>query len=146
MYAIKIITTKTCTIWYAIFVSIKVLEAKNMHRKKKKLKFQDLDNLECSSIESNIRGAETLKSFSLLTIKKGVRLMKRFISEPKIIEEVISAFSRTTEEIFSLDELKRLLSSGRQLRMKFGVDVTAPDLHIGHAVNLWMYRKLQDYG
>lgn len=61
-------------------------------------------------------------------------------------DEIIASFARTTEEIFSLDELKKLFFSGRQLRMKFGVDVTAPDLHIGHAVNLWMYRKLQELG
>ena len=72
--------------------------------------------------------------------------MKKVISDPKVIEEVIDSFSRTTEEIFSLEELKERLSAGRQLRMKFGVDVTAPDLHIGHAVNLWMYRKLQELG
>lgn len=64
----------------------------------------------------------------------------------KTIQEVIDSFSRTTEEIFSLEELKKLLSAGRQLKMKFGIDVTAPDLHIGHAVNLWMYRKLQELG
>jgi tyrosyl-tRNA synthetase len=72
--------------------------------------------------------------------------MRKVISEAKVIQEVIDSFSRTTEEIFSLEELKKLLSAGRQLRMKFGVDVTAPDLHIGHAVNLWMYRKLQELG
>jgi tyrosyl-tRNA synthetase len=66
--------------------------------------------------------------------------------EPKVIDKIISSFARTTEEVFSLEELKKLLSCGRQLRMKFGVDVTAPDLHIGHAVNLWMYRKLQEMG
>lgn len=72
--------------------------------------------------------------------------MRNVVSEPKAIQEVIDSFSRTTEEIFSLEELKKLFSSGRQLKMKFGVDVTAPDLHIGHAVNLWMYRKLQELG
>jgi tyrosyl-tRNA synthetase len=32
------------------------------------------------------------------------------------------------------------------LRIKYGVDLTAPHLHIGHAVNLWMMRLLQDLG
>ena len=62
------------------------------------------------------------------------------------INRIIDSFARTTEEIFSLDELREKLFSGRQLKMKFGVDVTAPDLHIGHAVNLWMYRRLQEEG
>jgi tyrosyl-tRNA synthetase len=61
-------------------------------------------------------------------------------------DEVIERFARTTEEIFSLDELRALLTSGRQVRIKYGVDVTAPHLHIGHAVNLWMMRRLQDLG
>lgn len=60
--------------------------------------------------------------------------------------DIIEAFSRTTDEIFSLQELQRLLASGRQLRIKYGVDLTAPHLHIGHAVNLWMMRLLQDAG
>jgi len=68
------------------------------------------------------------------------------ITTPSVIDEVISEFARTTDEIFTLEELKRLLTSGKQLRMKYGVDVTAPNLHIGHAVNLWMYRKLQELG
>ncbi len=62
------------------------------------------------------------------------------------INVIQSAFARTTDEIFSLEEWKKLLGSGRRLRIKYGVDVTAPYLHIGHAVNLWMMRLLQDRG
>lgn len=61
-------------------------------------------------------------------------------------EEILESFSRTTEEFITLAEFKRLLDSGRQLRIKYGVDVTAPTLHTGHAVNLWMMRELQDRG
>jgi len=60
--------------------------------------------------------------------------------------DILKQFARTTEEIFSLQELERLLDSGRQLRIKYGVDLTAPYLHIGHVVNLWMMRMLQDLG
>src|SRR5574340_364201 len=62
------------------------------------------------------------------------------------IPEILAKFARTTEEIYTLQELERLLSSGRQLRIKYGVDLTAPYLHTGHAVNLWMMRMLQDLG
>lgn len=61
-------------------------------------------------------------------------------------EQILADFARTTDEMFSLGEFKSLLNSGRQLRIKYGVDVTAPYLHIGHAVNLWMMRRLQDMG
>jgi len=72
--------------------------------------------------------------------------MKKIISNKEKIEKVIEEFARTTDEIVSLEEFKKLLLSGRQLKIKFGVDVTAPDLHIGHAVNLWMMRRLQELG
>ncbi len=62
------------------------------------------------------------------------------------ITAIQDAFVRTTDEIFSLEEWKKLLASGKRLRIKYGVDVTAPYLHIGHAVNLWMMRLLQDHG
>jgi tyrosyl-tRNA synthetase len=61
-------------------------------------------------------------------------------------EEIIKIFARTTSDIFSLEEFNELIKSGRQLRIKYGVDVTAATLHTGHAVNLWMMRKLQDMG
>jgi len=62
------------------------------------------------------------------------------------VERTLSLFARTTDEILTLEELRRRMLSGRQLRMKYGVDLTAQDLHIGHAVNLWMYRAMQDLG
>lgn len=61
-------------------------------------------------------------------------------------EKLLNDFARTTEEFFSLKEFKELLKKKRQIRIKYGVDVTAPYLHTGHAVNLWMMRKLQDMG
>lgn len=60
--------------------------------------------------------------------------------------QVLNRLSRTTDQIFGRDDLLNRLASGRRLRIKFGVDCTAPDLHLGHAVNLWMMRYLQDLG
>lgn len=61
-------------------------------------------------------------------------------------DEILAHLSRTTDQIFGRDDLRERLGSGRPLRIKFGVDCTAPDLHLGHAVNLWMMRYLQDLG
>lgn len=61
-------------------------------------------------------------------------------------KELLEFFSRTIEEVFSMEEFKKKLESGKQLKIKYGVDVTAPTLHIGHAVNLWMLRAMQDMG
>ena len=55
-------------------------------------------------------------------------------------------FSRAVEGITTLEDLKEKLKSGKKLRIKFGVDVTASTLHIGNAVNLWKMRSLQEYG
>lgn len=55
-------------------------------------------------------------------------------------------FTRAVEEIITNEELNKKLASGKKLRIKFGVDVTAPTLHIGNAVNLWKMRELQEQG
>ncbi|KPM54031.1 tyrosine--tRNA ligase [Frankia sp. CcI49] len=68
------------------------------------------------------------------------------INDRAHVDRLLSEFARTTDEILTLEELRTRLLSGRQLIMKYGVDLTAPHLHIGHAVNLWMYRALQDLG
>lgn len=54
--------------------------------------------------------------------------------------------TRAVDTIITREELGKLLVSGKQLRIKYGVDVTASTLHIGHAVNLWKMRELQDAG
>jgi len=58
----------------------------------------------------------------------------------------ISFLERTIEQVVSRKELVERLASGKQLRIKYGVDVTAAFLHTGHAVNLWMMRWLQERG
>ncbi|TAL37843.1 MAG: tyrosine--tRNA ligase, partial [Alphaproteobacteria bacterium] len=64
----------------------------------------------------------------------------------KIINEILAHFDRTSDQFFSKEEFREKLKSGKKLRIKYGVDVTAPTLHIGHAVNLWLMRHLQDHG
>lgn len=60
--------------------------------------------------------------------------------------DLIAGLARTTDQVTTADELRTLLNADRPLRIKYGVDCTAPFLHIGHAVNLWMMRRLQDAG
>ena len=43
-------------------------------------------------------------------------------------------------------ELKERLASGQPLRVKLGVDPTAPDIHLGHTVVLSKLRQFQDLG
>jgi tyrosyl-tRNA synthetase len=43
-------------------------------------------------------------------------------------------------------ELERKLDEGRPLRVKLGIDPTAPDIHLGHTVVLRKLREFQDRG
>lgn len=61
-------------------------------------------------------------------------------------DSLLAQLDRTTDQIIGRADLLTRLREGRPLRIKFGVDLTAPDLHLGHAVNLWMMRTLQDHG
>src|ERR1700687_4330542 len=44
------------------------------------------------------------------------------------------------------DKLQAARVEGRQLRVKLGIDPTAPDIHLGHAVVLGKLREFQDAG
>ena len=59
------------------------------------------------------------------------------------IEEILT---RGVEEIFEKDSLTKKLQSGRQLRIKLGIDPTGPKIHIGRAFQFWKLRDFQDLG
>jgi tyrosyl-tRNA synthetase len=44
------------------------------------------------------------------------------------------------------ERLARAATAGRRLRVKLGIDPTAPDIHLGHAVVLGKLRQFQDAG
>lgn len=62
------------------------------------------------------------------------------------IKKVLASFDRTTDHFLSREEFEARLMSGQPLRIKYGVDVKTSTMHIGHAVNLWLIRALQDLG
>jgi tyrosyl-tRNA synthetase len=49
-------------------------------------------------------------------------------------------------EIHVREHLRQRLQSGEKLRVKLGLDPTAPDLHVGHLVVLDVLRAFQDHG
>ena len=53
---------------------------------------------------------------------------------------------RGAEAIHSEPALKKKLELGRPLRIKLGLDPTAPDIHLGHTVVLKKVRQFQDLG
>ncbi|MCX6713206.1 MAG: tyrosine--tRNA ligase [Candidatus Vogelbacteria bacterium] len=64
-------------------------------------------------------------------------------TNPKKIDEILT---RGVEDIFILDSLRKKLSSGQPLRIKFGADPTGPKIHIGRAVPLRKLKAFQDLG
>jgi len=53
---------------------------------------------------------------------------------------------RGVAEVIIEEELRRLLESGRPLRLKEGFDPSCPDIHLGHVVGLRKLRQFQDLG
>lgn len=62
------------------------------------------------------------------------------------IKERAEALSRGAVEVISQGELAEKLRLGRPLRIKLGMDPTAPDLHLGHTITLKKLREFQRDG
>lgn len=66
------------------------------------------------------------------------------------IDEQISLLTRGCEAIFTEQDLRKRLEKSRTankpLRIKLGMDPTAPDIHLGHTVVLRKMRQFQDCG
>ncbi|OHA89588.1 MAG: tyrosine--tRNA ligase [Candidatus Zambryskibacteria bacterium RIFCSPHIGHO2_02_FULL_43_14] len=61
----------------------------------------------------------------------------------KNVEELLT---RGVVEVIDKKHLEEKLDSGKQLRVKLGIDPTSPNIHIGRAVQLWKLRAFQDLG
>jgi tyrosyl-tRNA synthetase len=62
------------------------------------------------------------------------------------VENQLSIIRRGAVEIISEDELAGKLTARRKLRVKYGADPSAPDLHLGHSVPLRKLRQFQELG
>lgn len=66
------------------------------------------------------------------------------MKDPKKIDELLT---RGVAEVIDCEHLKkRLLTNPTSIRVKFGIDPTSPDIHIGRAVALLKLRDFQDLG
>jgi tyrosyl-tRNA synthetase len=59
---------------------------------------------------------------------------------------LLEKLTRGAVQVFSRKELEEKLGGNRPLRVKYGVDPTSPDLHLGHTVSLNKLRAFQDAG
>lgn len=64
-------------------------------------------------------------------------------TDPKKIKELLE---RGTEDIIDKSQLEKALSSGKQLRIKLGIDPTGSKIHLGRASVLFKLRDFQRLG
>ena len=65
------------------------------------------------------------------------------MEKEKQIEELLS---RGVSEVIDREHLKSRLLSGEKLRVKFGIDPTSPNIHLGRSVSLLKLRDFQELG
>ena len=60
--------------------------------------------------------------------------------------DIVKKITAGTAKVLSEKELAEKLELGRPLRIKLGVDPTAPDIHLGHTVAIEKLRQFQELG
>src|SRR5918996_6606996 len=72
------------------------------------------------------------------------------MAHPINIDEQISIIQGGAVDLITLEELRhkleRAIMTGTPLRVKLGLDPTAPDIHLGHTVVLHKLRQFQELG
>ena len=64
----------------------------------------------------------------------------------KTLKIMLKGCENHTEKNEIIEKLKKIEKEGRPLRIKLGLDPSAPDIHLGHAVVLRKIKQLQDLG
>ena len=72
--------------------------------------------------------------------------MPRMAAERSTPAETAAWLARNAVDSLPDGGLERKLAEGRPLRVKLGIDPTAPDIHLGHTVVLRKLREFQDLG
>src|SRR5213082_3813934 len=58
----------------------------------------------------------------------------------------VAELTRNAVDVLPAGELERKLANSKPLRVKLGIDVTSPDIHVGRAIPLQRMRAFQDQG
>jgi tyrosyl-tRNA synthetase len=58
----------------------------------------------------------------------------------------VAELTRNAVDVLPQGELERKLARGKPLRVKLGIDVTSPDIHVGRGIPLQRMRAFQDEG
>jgi tyrosyl-tRNA synthetase len=69
---------------------------------------------------------------------------------PKAVQAQLAVFRRGVVDLIEekelADRIERSLKTKKPLLVKFGMDPSSPDLHVGHAIPLMKLRAIQDLG
>ena len=79
-------------------------------------------------------------------IPSRILISDKHMTDSVEVDAALAIIKRGADELIVDAEMRRKLASGRKLRIKFGLDPTAPDLHLGHTVVLNKMRQFQDLG
>jgi len=64
----------------------------------------------------------------------------------KNVDTLLKEIMQGTVQVIPKDELRKKIKRGTRLKIKLGVDPTAPDLHLGHTVVLSKLKQFQEFG
>ncbi|MEX1061656.1 MAG: tyrosine--tRNA ligase [Patescibacteria group bacterium] len=62
------------------------------------------------------------------------------------MEDHAEILKRRVAEVIEKEHLGKMLQSGKKLKIKLGIDPTAPEIHLGHTVPLLKLKEFQDLG
>lgn len=63
-----------------------------------------------------------------------------------MMDKIKEIITRGVTNVVEKEHLEARLRSGEKLRIKFGIDPTGPNIHVGHAVTYWKLKELQELG
>lgn len=66
--------------------------------------------------------------------------------EDKSPADIFAFLSRNSELLLPEEDFEKSISGGKKLRVKLGMDPTAPDIHLGHTIVLSKLKQFQDLG
>ena len=79
-------------------------------------------------------------------IRPRILISDKHMTHSVEVDAALAIIKRGADELIVDAEMRKKLESGRVLRVKLGLDPTAPDLHLGHTVVLNKMRQLQNLG
>jgi len=82
-------------------------------------------------------------------MKSPLSLLRKITKQPTVNtdpKKVADLLTRGVEDVFVKEALEKKLLSGRQLRVKLGIDPTSSKIHLGRAITLRKLKAFQDLG